>query len=58
MLWHVHDRTDGTGHLYQGRFKSFPVQDDEHMLTVLRYVERNALRARLVDRSEGWRCGT
>lgn len=27
-----HDKTGGTGHLYQGRFKSFPVQDDEQLL--------------------------
>ncbi len=42
--WHAYRRTAGTGHLYQGRFKSFPVQSDEHFLTVCRYVERNALR--------------
>ena len=58
MRWHAHYRTGGTGHLYQGRFKSFPVQDDEHLLTVMRYVERNALRASLVERAEDWRWGT
>jgi len=56
--WHAHHRTAGTGHLYQGRFKSFPVQSDEHFLTVCRYVERNALRAGLVERAEGWRWGS
>jgi putative transposase len=35
-------------------FKSFPIQTDEHFLTVARYVERNALRAKLVDRAETW----
>jgi putative transposase len=53
--WHARQRTAGTGHLYQGRFKSFPVQPDEHFLTVCRYVERNALRAGLVERAEDWR---
>ena len=53
--WHAHRRNAGTGHLYQGRFKSFPVQEDEHFLTVCRYVERNALRADLVGRAEQWR---
>jgi putative transposase len=53
--WHAHHRTAGTGHLYQGRFKSFPVQSDEHFLTVGRYVERNALGAKLVRRAEDWR---
>jgi putative transposase len=53
--WHARHGTSGTGHLYQGRFKSFPVQSDEHFLTVCRYVERNPLRARLVRRAENWR---
>lgn len=53
--WHAAHGTVGTGPLYQGRFKSFPVQSDEHFLTVARYVERNALRAKLVRRAEAWR---
>ena len=52
--WHAHHHTAGTGPVYQGRFKSFPVQTDEHFLTVARYVERNARRAKLVDRAETW----
>ena len=56
--WHAHHRTAGTGHLDQGRFKSFPVQSDEHFLTVCRDVERNALRANLVGRAEDWRWGS
>lgn len=51
--WHAHHHTSGAGPLYQGRFKSFPVQVDSHFLTVARYVERHALRANLVDRAEG-----
>lgn len=53
--WHAQRHSTGSGHVYQGRFKSFPVQDDEHFLAVCRYVERNALRAGLVDRAEAWR---
>jgi putative transposase len=45
----------GHGHLYQGRFKSFPIEQDEHLLTVLRYVESNPLRAKLAARAERWR---
>jgi putative transposase len=56
--WHAHRRSAGSGHLYQGRFKSFIVQQDDHLLTVLRYVERNALRANLVKRAEEWRWGS
>jgi len=44
----------GTGHLYQGRFKAFPIQTNQHLLTVLRYVEANPLRAGLVSRAEDW----
>jgi putative transposase len=40
--------------LYQGRFKSFPIQQDEHFLAVCRYVERNALRANLVKSAGRW----
>jgi putative transposase len=53
--WHAHRGTGGTGHVYQGRFKSFPVQTDDHFLTVCRYVERNASRADLARRAEQWR---
>jgi putative transposase len=52
--WHRHRHSDGRGHLYQGTYKSFPVQDDRHFLIVCRYVERNALRAGLVERAEDW----
>jgi putative transposase len=48
----------GHGHLYQGRFKSFPVQEDHHLLTVLRYVERNPVRAGLAARAADWRWGS
>jgi putative transposase len=43
-----------SGHVWQGRFKAFAIQDDEHLGTVVRSVERNALRAGLADRAEGW----
>ena len=52
--WHAAHGTTGIGHLYQGRFKSFPVQSNEHYLTVLRYVESNPLRAGIVGDSCDW----
>jgi len=58
MRWHAHYHTEGTGHLYQGRFKTFPIEEDEHLLAVLRYVERNALQANLVQRAEDWKFGS
>ena len=42
----------------RGRFKSFPIAADEHLLAVLRYVERNPLRCGLVKRAEAWRWGS
>jgi putative transposase len=53
----THRRVMGMGPLYQGRFKSLPVQDDGHLLTLLRYVQRNPLRAGEVKRAEQWRWG-
>lgn len=54
---HVHRhrlRHDTVGRIWQGRFKAFPIQRDEHLLTVLRYVERNPIRAGLVPRALDW----
>ena len=53
--WQEHKGYAGLGHVYQGRYKSFPVESDEHFWVVARYVERNALRANLVLRAEEWR---
>jgi putative transposase len=58
MRYHAHYHSSGEGHIYQGRFKSFPVQDDGHFFVVCRYVERNALRAGLVARAEDWPWGS
>jgi putative transposase len=55
MRWRTSHHTVGYGHLYQGRFKSFPVQADSHLRTVCRYVERNPLTAGLVTRAEQWK---
>lgn len=52
--WKQHFQEIGNGHLYQGRFKSFPVQTADYFYQVVRYVERNALRANLVARAEDW----
>lgn len=56
--YHAHYGTVGDGHLYQGRFKSFPIQCDQHFLTVCRYVERNAYAAKLCAQPEQWRYGS
>jgi putative transposase len=56
--WHCYHGTVGEGHLYQGRYKSFAVESDSHLLTVCRYVGRNPVRAGLVVRAEHWRHGS
>src|SRR5262249_10883266 len=38
--------------------KAFPIQEDDHFYTVMRYVERNALRAALVSKAATWRWGS
>lgn len=53
--WHLSKDTVGQGHLYQGRYKSCMCQNDDHFLTMIRYIERNALKANLVRRAEQWR---
>ena len=53
--YHEHYHSRGGGHLYQGRFKSFPVAEDDYFLTLCRYVEANALRAGLAECAEQWR---
>jgi putative transposase len=52
--WRASHNTIGFGPLYQGRFKSFAIEQDAHLLTVLRYVERNPRRANLVTAAQDW----
>ena len=57
MTSHVrrhHSRYDSSGHIWQDRYKDFPVQNDQHLVTVLRYIERNPLRAGLVTDPGEW----
>jgi putative transposase len=56
--WHAHRHSAGSGHVDQGRFKSFPVPKDDHFYTLCRYVERNAWRAHLVRRAEAGQRGS
>ena len=56
--WKQAHRAVGKGHLYQGRFKSFPIEEGEHLQTVVRFVESNPLRSKLVRKVEHWRWGS
>jgi putative transposase len=53
--WQRAKQMVGYGHVDQGRFKSFPIEADEHFYSVMRYVERHALRANLCETAEVWR---
>ncbi len=62
MMWlmtaHVrryHRHYGSSGHVWQGRFKAFPIAEGDHLLTVLRYIERNPVRANLVRLAQDWR---
>ena len=51
MTAHVrryHRHYHSSGHVWQGRYKSFPIEEDDHLLAVLRYVERNPVRAKTI----------
>jgi len=39
MRYHAQHHTTGMGHVYQGRFKSFPIQDDDLFFVGCRYVD-------------------
>jgi putative transposase len=56
--WQRNYNMVGCGHVYQGRFKSFPVETDNYFYQVMRYTERNALRANLVGKAEEWPWGS
>lgn len=49
-----HRRNGTTGHLWQGRYKSFPIESDTHYLTVVQYVLRNPVRAGIVERAHDY----
>ncbi|GAC1308070.1 MAG: transposase [Isosphaeraceae bacterium] len=53
--WRHHKRHQSLGHVWQGRFKSPVIQDDEHFWTVLRYIEANPVRAKLVEDPSAYR---
>jgi len=58
MRYQTRYHTAGMGYVYQQRYKSFPIQDDEYFVVACRYVERNALRAGFVAQAENWRWGS
>lgn len=49
----INERMGWTGHLWQDRFSSFPL-DEAHLLAAARYIELNPVRAGLVESPERW----
>lgn len=56
--WHASHHTAGSGHLFQGRFKSFLVEKDSYFFQLMKYIESNPLRAKMVNRAEDWQWGS
>ncbi|PIR96884.1 MAG: hypothetical protein COT91_04295 [Candidatus Doudnabacteria bacterium CG10_big_fil_rev_8_21_14_0_10_41_10] len=56
--WHVSHHTTGSGHLFQGRFKSFLVEQESYFLQLMKYIESNPLRAKLANKAEDWQWGS
>ena len=56
--WQDAHGSSGMGHVYQNRYRAIPVQDDLHLMTLLRYVERNPVRGGLVSSADAWRWGS
>ncbi len=48
------DHPERSGAVYQGRFRCVPVQDGEHLRTLLLYVDRNPLKGKLVSAAQDW----
>lgn len=44
-----------TGHLWQGRYKSYPLFDDAHFWIVAKYIERNPIKANMVSSIDSYR---
>jgi len=44
-----------TGHLWQGRYKSYPLFDDAHFWIVVKYIERNPIKANMVENVEHYK---
>ena len=53
--WNRYRGLEGQGHVYQDRFGGFPIENEHHLIAVLRYVEANPVRAGLVADGSQWR---
>ncbi|MEL7635531.1 MULTISPECIES: transposase [Sporomusa] len=54
VYWY-NNKYNRTGHLFQDRFKSEPVDDDSYFLTVLRYIHQNPVKANLCEQAQQYK---
>lgn len=54
FVWYYNKKYNTTGHLFQDRFKSENVEDDKYLLTVVRYIHQNPVKAKVVKRVDEW----
>ena len=54
-VWYYNNKYKATGHLFQDRFRSEKVENDEYLLTVIRYIHQNPIKAGLVKKVEAWK---
>ena len=55
FVWYYNWKYKTTGHLFQDRYKSEKIESDEYLLTVIRYIHQNPVKAKIVKRAEEWR---
>ena len=53
-----HHKYQSSGHLWQGRYKNFMVQQEGYLHMLLRYIEANPVRAGLAGRADAWQFGS
>lgn len=42
------------GHLFQDRFRSEPIEDEKYLLTVIRYIHKNPVKAEIIEKLEDY----
>lgn len=53
--WWYNQKYERSGHVFQGRYGSECVEDDEYLLTVIRYIHNNPVKAGIVTQPEDYR---
>ena len=54
-VWYYNWKYETTGHLFQDRFKSEKVETDDYLLTVIRYIHQNPVKAGIINKVAQWK---